>query len=131
MPYVWLARGDVLLARKERRADFCFERALALAPQAWLWKWLVSRIYFFYRQFSRSLKLAQEALAMDATQAVLWVQFGRSQLALGLLDSASNSFEQARQLDAHCLIPQTELSELVERGAWTRLRGWCRQLFQK
>src|SRR3954462_6582387 len=24
-PYVWLARGDVLLAREETRADYCFE----------------------------------------------------------------------------------------------------------
>src|SRR5258708_7586448 len=30
-PYVWLARGDVLLARDERRADYCFEKALLLA----------------------------------------------------------------------------------------------------
>src|SRR5438552_11729115 len=26
-PYVWLARGDVQLAREEKRADYCFERA--------------------------------------------------------------------------------------------------------
>src|SRR5438094_8960888 len=31
-PYVWLARGDVLLAREETRADYCFEKALLLAP---------------------------------------------------------------------------------------------------
>src|SRR6202034_462315 len=30
-PYVWLARGDVLLARKEARADYCFDKALLLA----------------------------------------------------------------------------------------------------
>ena len=28
-PYVWLARGDVLLARAEARADYCFEKAAA------------------------------------------------------------------------------------------------------
>src|SRR6266487_5811317 len=27
-PYVWLARGDVQLAREERRAAYCFDRAL-------------------------------------------------------------------------------------------------------
>src|SRR5437870_8657248 len=35
-PYVWLARGDVMLARKEPRADYCFEKALPLAPTNWL-----------------------------------------------------------------------------------------------
>jgi hypothetical protein len=34
-PYVWLARGDVLLARSERRADYCFEKALLLSPCDW------------------------------------------------------------------------------------------------
>src|SRR5207249_7606979 len=32
-PYVWLARGDVQLAREEKRADYCFEKALALADR--------------------------------------------------------------------------------------------------
>jgi len=60
-PYVWLARGDVLLARKEKRAASCFERALALAPGQWFWAWLASRIYFYYDQFATALKLAQQA----------------------------------------------------------------------
>ena len=33
VPYVWLARGDVLLSRRESRADYCFEKALLLAPR--------------------------------------------------------------------------------------------------
>src|SRR5277367_5120352 len=31
--YVWLARGDVLLSRGERRAEYCFEKALTQAPK--------------------------------------------------------------------------------------------------
>jgi tetratricopeptide (TPR) repeat protein len=131
IPYVWLARGDVLLARKERRADYCFERALSFAPRDWFPHWLASRIYFFYKQFSRALKLAQQALALEAAHAVLWIQFGRCQLGLGLVEAASNSFEQARHLDPQCPILETDLSALSENGAWARLRGWCRQLFQK
>ena len=42
--YVWLARGDVLLARKEKRADYCFDKALALAPADWFVTWLAARI---------------------------------------------------------------------------------------
>src|SRR3989442_352829 len=39
-PYIWLARGDVLLAREESRADYCFEKALLLAPRDWFVAWL-------------------------------------------------------------------------------------------
>src|SRR5882757_10617886 len=34
-PYVWLARGDVLLARAESRANYWFEKALLLAQNDW------------------------------------------------------------------------------------------------
>lgn len=129
--YVWLARGDVLLARKEKRADFCFEKALSLSPHTWIFQWLASRIYFFYRQFSRAFKLAQQALAFDAAQAVLWLQFGRCQLALGLAGPAANSFEQARQLDPQCQPETAELARLSDHGFWARLSGVWRQLFRK
>ncbi|MBM3835900.1 MAG: tetratricopeptide repeat protein [Verrucomicrobia bacterium] len=130
-PYVWLARGDVLLARKEKRAAFCFEKALTLARSDWLFHWLASRVHYFYNQFSRALKLAQQALALDAGQAVLWLQFGRCQLALGLLDAASNSFDQARELNLHCVRAEDEVSQIAADSLWSRLCGRWRQWFQR
>jgi tetratricopeptide (TPR) repeat protein len=61
-PYVWLARGDVLLAREESRADYCFEKALLLAPHDWFTAWLAARIRFYYEQFVLALKLIQQAV---------------------------------------------------------------------
>src|SRR5271166_6232686 len=58
-PYIWLARGDVLLARRETRADYCFEKALLLAPGDWFVFWLAARIRYFYQQFVLALKLIQ------------------------------------------------------------------------
>ena len=130
-PYVWLARGDVLLARAEKRADFCFEKALALAAQSWFVHWLVCRIYYFYGRFSRALQMAQKALEIDAAKAVVWLQFGRCQLALGLPQIATNSFEHARELDPLCRPGESDRADLSEAGLWTRLRGWCRQIFAK
>lgn len=127
-PYVWLARGDVLLARAEKRADFCFEKAIALGPKDWLWSWLTSRIHYFYRQFSRAFKWAQQALALDAGQAVVWLQLGRCQIALGLAGAADNSLEQARQLDPSCRLEESEINELKESGWIGRLRGLCRKV---
>ena len=130
-PYVWLARGDVLLARREKRAEYCFDKALHLAGRDWFCHWLVSRVYFFYKQFSRALKLAQQALAFDASQAVLWLQSGRCQLALGLVGPAENSFEQARQLDPQCLPSATETSQISTLTIWARLGGVWRRWLQK
>ena len=99
-PYVWLARGDVLLAAKRRQAAFCIEQAVARA-RGWFVHWLASRIYYYYRKFSLALQMAQQGLALDATRSVIWLQLGHCQTALGLVALATESFEQVRQLDPH------------------------------
>ena len=83
-PYVWLARGDVLLARKEHRADYCFEKALLLAPRDWFVAWLAARIRFYYQQFVLALKLLQQAIEWNAGHFLLWLELGQCQQALGL-----------------------------------------------
>jgi tetratricopeptide (TPR) repeat protein len=127
-PFVWLARGDVLLARRERRAEACMERALGLAPGNWFILWLASRIHAFHRQFANSLKLAQRALEANALRAVVWLQIGRCQLALGLVTVAKQSFLQARQLDPACDGLDAAIAGTRDSGLLTRLRGLWRQL---
>src|SRR2546425_9036876 len=65
-PYVWLARGDVMLAREEQRADYCFEKALLLAPRDWFIAWLAARIRQYYEQFALALKFVQQAIEANA-----------------------------------------------------------------
>ncbi len=127
--YVWLARGDVLLARAEKRADYCFDKALQTAPGNWLYNWLASRIHAFYKKFSTALKFAQQALTINASLSVVWLQVGECQLAMGLVDMARNSFEQARQLNPQCVIAHQKLTEISEIGSWTRFFNRWRRLF--
>ena len=127
-PYIWLARADVLLARKEKRADYCFERALTLANNHWLYLWLAARVHAFYRHFARSLKSAQEALTIEPARAILWLQAGECQLALGLATQARNSFEQARELDADLAL-QPLISQANDTTFLDKLAGRWRQWF--
>lgn len=129
--YVWLARGDVLLARKEARADYCFEKALLLAPGDWVVAWLGARIRYYYRQFVLALKLLQQAAELNATRFVVWLELGRCQEALGLAGPARHSLEQARQLNPNCREAGLELIRLSGPGAGPRLRGWWRRLFKR
>jgi tetratricopeptide (TPR) repeat protein len=130
-PYVWLARGDVLLARKERRADYCFEKAMLLAPQDWFVTWLAARIRFFYKQFVLALKLLQQAIEWNAGHFQLWLELGQCQLALDLIGPAKNSFLQAQQLNPHSRATELALLQLSQKGFWARLRGWLRQSFNR
>jgi tetratricopeptide (TPR) repeat protein len=128
-PYVWLARGDVLLAREERRADYCFEKALLLAPKDWFISWLAARIRFYYEQFTLALRLLQQAVEWNAGHFLLWLELGRCQAALGLVRPAETSFTQAVQLNPQCQDGEEALKELTSTGRAHRLRGWWRRLF--
>jgi len=128
-PYVWLARGDVLLARKEKRADYCFEQAFARASGQWMIHWLASRIHTVYGMFSKALKEAQQALELEAGKASVWVQIGRCQQAVGLSNQAQQSFHQALHLDPACGEASSALTRLASRGWFGRLRNAWKQLF--
>jgi tetratricopeptide (TPR) repeat protein len=128
-PYLWLARGDVLLARKEKRAEHCFLKALAAAPASWILHWLAARIHHHYERFATALKYAQKALELESTRAVLWLQAGLGQQQLGLLGAAETSFHHALELDSQCGDAQQALLELGRANVMDRIGGWWRKTF--
>ena len=128
-PYIWLARGDVLLTRKEPRADYCFDKAMLLAPRDWFVAWLAARIRYFHEQFVLALKLMQSAVEWNTSHFLLWLDLGRCQQALGLVGPAHNSYTQAHQLNPYCSEADLALTKLSQTGIWARLCGLRRQLF--
>jgi tetratricopeptide (TPR) repeat protein len=130
-PYVWLARGDVLTARKEHRADYCFEKALILAPKNWFVAWLAARVRSYHKQFALALKLLQMAVEWNATHFRLWLELGQCQLALGLASVARNSLDHARELNPRCREADIALITASHAGLWTRARGWWHKLFHQ
>jgi tetratricopeptide (TPR) repeat protein len=111
----------VMLARQEPRADYCFEKALLLAPGDWFIHWLAARIRHYYEQFALALKLLRQALEWNAGHFLLWLELGRCQQALGLVGSARTSFTQAQQLNPHCAEARLALAHLSQTGFWHRL----------
>jgi len=126
--YVWLARGDVLLARAEARADYCFDKALLLAPRDWFITWLAARIRYYYEQLALALKLVQQAVELNSGHFLLWLQLGQCQQSLGLIGAARNSYTQAQQLNPQCRAIKTALVGLSGSGLGPRLRGFWRRL---
>lgn len=123
-PYIWLARGDVLLARGEKRADYCFDKARALAAADWFIHWLAARIRAFYKQFSLALRATQQALELKPDHPVLWVLAGHCQEHLGLIGPARQSLQQALQLNPRACEVSAALNRLSETSLIARLRGW-------
>ena len=130
-PYRWIARADVLLARQETRADFCFEKAVSAEPANWFIRWLIARVEFYYDRFVLALKTAQDALVLDATRAVLWLQLGLCQRQLGLISAASASIDRARQLNPKYAAANAARIAISKTGFGGWLQGRLRQLFSQ
>ena len=128
-PYVWLARGDVLLARAEQRANYCFEKALLLAPGDWFTLLLAARIRMYYEQFILALKLIQQAVALNPGHFLVWLEQGHCQRELGMVGAAENSFKQAHELNPHCQQAGDALHRISKTGIIARWRGKLRELF--
>ncbi|MBN2507328.1 MAG: tetratricopeptide repeat protein [Verrucomicrobia bacterium] len=126
-PYVWLARGDVMLARAEQRADYCFDKALALAPRNWFVAWLAARIRYFYEQFAQALRLVRQALEWNPGQSSLWLLAGLCQREVGLTGAARTSLDQARQLDPRCVEAAQALRDMAAAGWSAKLRSLWRR----
>jgi tetratricopeptide (TPR) repeat protein len=130
-PFVWLARADVLLARDEIRAEYCFEKALLLAPRDWFIPWLGARIRRYYKQFVLALKLLQQALELNPGNFLLWLEQGHCQQAIGLVSAAEISFTQALHLNPRSQEAENAVMGMSEVGLVARLRDKLRELFHR
>jgi len=130
-PYIWLARGDVMLARSEQRANYCFEKAMLLAPKDWFIALLAARIRFYYEQFVLALNLLQQAIEWNAGRFILWLELGRCQQAMGLPGPARSSFTHAHQLNPDCREAYDALAHISHTGAIARIRGWFNEHFKR
>ena len=125
---VRVAHGDQIFAQ---RADYCFERAVALAPRDWFVRWLAARVHYYYKKFALAVKLLQQALELNSGQGVLWLQLGFCQQALGLVGPAKGSFQNAREFSPNSREADAALRKLYQVGFWGLIRGRWRRLFRQ
>ncbi len=101
-PWVWEARGDVLLSRGQRNEDFCFSKALALAPKDWFERLVIARIYRMHQRAAAALKWLKDALVLCASSAWLWAQIAACQAELGFAAEAHGGYVNALAIDPEC-----------------------------
>ncbi len=122
-PYIWLARGDVLLARQESRADYCFDKAIMLAPRDWFVLWLAGRIRRFYEQFAAGARLLLQAVEINCGNFLLWLELGHCQYAMGMSGQARLSYARALEINPGCQDARVGLARLDDLGIWRWIKA--------
>ncbi|MFH1746678.1 MAG: hypothetical protein ABIG44_06490 [Planctomycetota bacterium] len=131
-PWRWQVRGEVLLARKERFHDECFQKALVQPAADWFDRVIIARILCYYRRLTAALAYLQEAVQLAPTHGGPWYELGQCQVALGFIAPAHESFQRCLELRTDWDEPRRSLLEL-DRGVPLRthlkglLRGWRRK----
>ena len=128
--YVWLARGDVFLSRREKQADHCFERARSVLPSDWTCAWLTGRIRRFHGQFAKALQSARDACSLAPGEISPWLLAGDCQLLLSFHDEARVSFTQAWQIQPDSLAASDGLRRSERPGFFVRCTGVFRRFLR-
>jgi tetratricopeptide (TPR) repeat protein len=122
---------DVLLAREEPRADYCFDKALGLAPANWVVAWLAARIRLLLRAVRAGIEVdsAGGRIECRPLSALAGTRPLPARARIGR--AGRHSYSQALQLNPHSSEVKVALGRLSEIGLWSRLRGWWRRFFNR
>lgn len=129
--YRWRARGEVLLARRDRNEEFCFAKAMELSARDWVEPMEIGRVYARYRRYASGLRYLEIASERHASSAHLWETLGRCQEGLGSVAQARKAYRNALHLEAGRPGAQAGWVR-VSRSGWVdaflaRVRGWIRR----
>jgi tetratricopeptide (TPR) repeat protein len=129
--YLWLARADVFLSRREAMAEVCLQRAISGCDRDWSVAWLAARIQMFYEQFAQALKSAQIAVDWNPGNAIVWATVATCQSRLGLVRLAESALAHALELDPQCHFARQLRRELSDTGMFRRAGRWLGQIFHR
>jgi tetratricopeptide (TPR) repeat protein len=123
----WVARGELMLARKEDIDGYCFDKAVQLDAE-WLVPLEIGAIYEHYGRGAKALSRIRQALEKAPDQAYCWYRQGACELALGLTTAAEKSFARCLQLAPNHPGARDELHKLTQNRH--TVRRFFKRLFR-
>ncbi|MFC1705890.1 tetratricopeptide repeat protein [Planctomycetota bacterium] len=128
--YLWIARGEALLAADQGTDEYCFVKARSAPDADWFTVLEIAKVHYSYAEYAKALEWAEQARARDAKRALVWCVLGKCQQALGMYADAERSLRQAISLDRSCEEAEYALTALRRRGPVRRLLAWLRDRFR-
>jgi len=98
-PLPWVARGELLLVRREGHFEYCFSKAVCLAPGGWLTLARIARVYEFYGLYSKALEYFNRAMAAEPGVPFILMQIAVCQKELGLNANAVKTLDQVIRIN--------------------------------
>jgi len=120
---VWLARAEVLLARKSKMFESCINNAISISNQDRSIIRLESgRILFKGEEYTLALSHLSRAAKELSQSALAWYELGRCQARLGLPESVE-VLRQSLKLRPNWRLAEEALVKAEKRGFFRRIFG--------
>lgn len=119
-PFVWLARGEALMASRQANDEYCLEKAAAESKQDWFMQLRIARVFHSHRQFARALTWITKATRQEPGAPYVLSVLADCQAAHGFSSMARNSYLQALALDPELAPAAAGLRALDGQG----VLGW-------
>jgi tetratricopeptide (TPR) repeat protein len=126
--YCWMARGDIMLARKDAVESHCFDKGVQLNSD-WLVLIEIAAIYVFYGRHANAMVRCRQAVEKAADQPYCWFEQGRCARTMGLTTLARQSFKNC--IDLQPKHSQARVALLEMDAAGRSLTGLLRRLFRR
>jgi tetratricopeptide (TPR) repeat protein len=119
-PFVWLARGEALMAARQANDEYCLDKAAADSKQDWFMQLRIARIFYSHRQFARAMTWITKATQQEPGAPYVLHVLGDCRAALGFTSSARSSYRQALAIDPEFGLSRIALEGLDRQG----FAGW-------
>lgn len=128
-PYIWVARGEVLIPANPTNAKACFDKALELAPQDWAVRSWIARAWLVRGCHHLALEHLRHAVRLDPNRFTCWYWIGKCCEAFGEIEEAKRSYRRALAAQPAFTRARDAIRRLEHRGLLTRLADAFKRLF--
>ncbi len=128
LAYPWVARGEVMVARREAIDEYCFDKAVAI-DRDWLLLVEIAGIYLHYDRAAKALTRCRQAIEKAPQHVLCWYRQGICELEVEMFVPARKSFNRCLQLHPNHADARTRLLEMDQKDAtfW----GSFRKIFRR
>ncbi|MGA2500544.1 MAG: tetratricopeptide repeat protein [Tepidisphaeraceae bacterium] len=126
--YMWMVRGELMVACRDSIDVCCFDKAIQIDPD-WLVLVEIALIYLYYNMPAKALTRARTAVEKASEQAFCWYQQGVCEARLGFSGAARKSLGRCLEISPNHADAERRIKELDAGGS--SFRAFFRRLFGK
>lgn len=130
-PYMWIARGEVLIPRNAVNAKACFMKAVEMASSDWRVRAWIARSYLVRGCHHQALEHLRHAVRLDPDRHTCWYWIGKCCESMGEINEAKLAYGRALAAQPAFTRARDALVNVDNQGAMSKVGCAFKRLFKR